>query len=58
MLSVWTQQCSGPSCPCLCQLFSALSGLSRAELLGLVLQGPPWAAVFALVQWLRRPAAL
>lgn len=49
MLSVWTQQHSVPNCPCLCQLFSALSGLSREELLGLVLQGPSWAAVFALV---------
>lgn len=25
---VWTQQRSVPNCPCLCQLFSALSGLS------------------------------
>lgn len=58
MLSVWTQQRSVPSCPCFCQLFSAFSGLSREELLGLILQGPPWAAVFALVQWLCRPAAL
>jgi len=48
MLSVWTQQHPVPSCPCLCRVFSAPSGLSREELLGLVVQGPPWAGSAAL----------